>query len=55
MHFLILGAEKLEKLDISNNFIIEFPSVALQKFDNLKVLNLSSNLIQVNFYVYKCL
>lgn len=41
------GAEKLEKLDVSNNFIGEFPSVALKKFDNLKTLNLSSNLIQV--------
>lgn len=49
--FLILGADKLEKLDISNNFIVEFPSVSLKKFDNLKILNLSSNLIQVNAFV----
>jgi len=45
--FECLGAEKVEKLDVSNNFIVEFPSVALKKFDDLKILNLSSNLIQV--------
>jgi len=49
--FLLQGAEKLEKLDISNNFIVEFPTVSLKKIDNLKILNLSSNLIQVSKFV----
>lgn len=53
--FKFLGAEKLEKLDISNNFIAEFPTVALKKIENLKILNLSSNLIQVNNIMHNLL
>ncbi|KAJ9598944.1 hypothetical protein L9F63_010538, partial [Diploptera punctata] len=40
------GATNLEVLDLSENFITEFPSVALKSFVGLKFLNLSSNLIQ---------
>ncbi|CAG2055020.1 unnamed protein product, partial [Timema podura] len=37
----------MEKLDLSENFISEIPNVAFKAFTNLKFLNLSSNLIQV--------
>jgi Leucine-rich repeat (LRR) protein len=43
----VTGAENLELLDLSENFISEFPTVSLKTFVSLKFLNLSSNLIQV--------
>jgi Leucine-rich repeat (LRR) protein len=38
----------VEILDLSENFISEFPAVSLKTFASLKFLNLSSNLIQVS-------
>jgi hypothetical protein len=49
----VTGAENLELLDLSENFISEFPTVSLKTFASLKFLNLSSNLIQVSESV-KC-
>jgi Leucine-rich repeat (LRR) protein len=43
----VTGAENLELLDLSENFIFEIPTVSLKTFVSLKFLNLSSNLIQV--------
>jgi len=40
-------ANTLQKLDLSQNFITNFPTIILKSIENLKVLNLSSNLIQV--------
>jgi Leucine-rich repeat (LRR) protein len=44
----VTGVENLELLDLSENFISEFPTVSLKTFVSLKFLNLSSNLIQVS-------
>lgn len=43
----ITGAEKLEYLDMSNNYFDIFPSIALKSLTSLKHLNLSSNMISV--------
>lgn len=40
------GAVTLQKLDLSENFITAFPSVALKSVEHVKVLNISANMIQ---------
>lgn len=46
----ISGAEKLEYLDMSNNYFDMFPSIALKSLTSLKHLNLSSNMISVRLH-----
>lgn len=38
----------LQKLDLSENFFSQFPTVALASISTLKSLNLSSNMLQVS-------
>lgn len=49
---MISGAGKVHSLDLAGNFIVEFPATALKTFEELKFLNLSSNLIQVKVLNY---
>lgn len=45
---VISGAENVDTLDLSGNFLSEFPTVALKLFSRLRVLNASSNVIEVS-------
>lgn len=48
---IVTGAENIFSLNLAGNFLFEFPAAALKICKELKYLNLSSNLIQVRYFL----